>query len=215
MVPYIAINPNNDVKWKSPWYVNPLRLRPPVSPSCPNCKDLLSVILLQLISETSTLGFTWNLWAASLQKNNMDILLGFMFKDPNHLKMNFGISFISYNTNPSMSLMGGSEYSQLVHSGLEIATKSWGASIADARAVTLVPLVPLGNCAGLWERITCLIVSLAVSKGVWPFIYCWKQTDNDLRWCWLFPWISLSKQLCHWTRCHTTLWTVHGMHNYD
>ena len=45
-----------DVKWKSAWYTNPLMFRPTVSPSCPNCKDLLTVTLLKLMSKTNTLG---------------------------------------------------------------------------------------------------------------------------------------------------------------
>ena len=43
-------------------------------------------------------------------------------KDPNHLQMDFGISSFSCNTKPSLSSIDGSEYSQLVHSGLEMAT---------------------------------------------------------------------------------------------
>jgi hypothetical protein len=37
--------------------------------------------------------------------------------------------------------MDGSKYSQLVHSGLEMATILLGAKIADTKAETLVPLV--------------------------------------------------------------------------
>ena len=38
--------------------------------------------------------------------------------------------------------MVGSKYSQLVHSGLEIATQSFGERMADVKSATLVPLVP-------------------------------------------------------------------------
>src|ERR1700689_3027198 len=45
-----------DVKWKSPWYINPLTSRTTVSPSCSNFKVLLILIFLELISKTSTFG---------------------------------------------------------------------------------------------------------------------------------------------------------------
>src|ERR1700734_1144059 len=45
-----------DVKWKSPWYINPLTSRTTVSPSCSNFKVLLSLIFLELISKINTLG---------------------------------------------------------------------------------------------------------------------------------------------------------------
>src|SRR5882762_3954351 len=45
-----------DVKWKSPWYINPLTSRITVSPSCSNFKILLTLIFLELISKTNTLG---------------------------------------------------------------------------------------------------------------------------------------------------------------
>ena len=79
--------------------------------------------------------------------------------------------------------MVGSEYSQLVHSGLEIVTHSLEARMADVKAATLVLLVPLGNYAGFCEYSPFLIVSLAVSKLVCPLRYFLKQADHDLRWC--------------------------------
>src|SRR5882672_3856957 len=45
-----------DVKWKSPWYINPLTSRTTVSSSCSNFKVLLTLIFLELISKTNTLG---------------------------------------------------------------------------------------------------------------------------------------------------------------
>src|SRR6266403_1945721 len=45
-----------DVKWDSPWYINPLTSRTTVSPPCSNFKVLLTLIFLELISKTSTLG---------------------------------------------------------------------------------------------------------------------------------------------------------------
>src|ERR1700727_3798027 len=45
-----------DVKWNSPWYINPLTSRTTVSPSCSNSKVLLILIFLELISKTSTFG---------------------------------------------------------------------------------------------------------------------------------------------------------------
>src|ERR1700689_2753371 len=45
-----------DVKWKPPWYINPLTSRTTVSPSCSNFKVLLSLIFLELISKIKTLG---------------------------------------------------------------------------------------------------------------------------------------------------------------
>jgi hypothetical protein len=44
--------------------------------------------------------------------------------------------------NCSLSFIVGSAYSQLVHSGLEMAKKSSGARIADVKDTTPVPLVP-------------------------------------------------------------------------
>src|ERR1700730_16047325 len=45
-----------DVKWKSPWYINPLTSRTTVSCSCSNFKVLLTLIFLELISKTNTFG---------------------------------------------------------------------------------------------------------------------------------------------------------------
>jgi len=70
-----------------------------------------------------------------------------------------------------------------VHSGLEIATQSLGARMADVKAATLVPLVPYGNCIGCCKYNPCLMVSLAVSKLVCPLRYFLKQADSNLRWC--------------------------------
>src|SRR6202167_2503028 len=41
-----------DVKWKSPWYINPLTSRITVSPFCSNFKVLLSLIFLELDFKT-------------------------------------------------------------------------------------------------------------------------------------------------------------------
>src|ERR1700727_2349467 len=45
-----------DVKWKSPWYINPLTSKTTVSPSCSNFKVLLSLMFLELISKINTFG---------------------------------------------------------------------------------------------------------------------------------------------------------------
>ena len=50
--------------------------------------------------------------------------------------------------NSSLSFLVSAKCSQLVHSGLEIATQSFRAKMADVKTATLVPLVPYKNCAG-------------------------------------------------------------------
>src|ERR1700691_1788014 len=45
-----------DVKWKFPWYINPLTSKTTVSPSCSNFKVLLSLMFLELISKINTFG---------------------------------------------------------------------------------------------------------------------------------------------------------------
>src|SRR5882724_4968346 len=132
-----------DVKWKSPWYINPLTSRTTVSPSCSNFKVLLTLIFLELISKTNTLGVDLKLIGCTIAAKQWGHFSRVScFKDPNHLQVDCGISSFSYNTNSSLSSTDGSEYSQLVHSGLEMATQSRGARIIDAKAATLVPLVP-------------------------------------------------------------------------
>jgi hypothetical protein len=114
-----------DVKWKSPWYINPLMSRTAVSPSCSNFNVLLTLIFFELISKTNTLGINLKLIGciiAERQRGHFSWVS--CSKDPNHLQMDFGVSSFLCNTNSSLPLMGGSEYSQLVHSGLEMATKS-------------------------------------------------------------------------------------------
>src|SRR6266436_10333200 len=55
-----------DVKWKSPWYINPLKSRITVSPSCSNFKVLLTLIFLELISKTNTLGVDLKLMGCTI-----------------------------------------------------------------------------------------------------------------------------------------------------
>src|ERR1700692_2910075 len=104
--------------------------RTTVSPSCSNFNVLLTLIFFELISKTNTLGVDLKLIGCIIAERQWGHFSWVSCsKDPNHLQVDYGISSFSYNKNCSQSLMGGSEYSQLVHSGLEIAA-------------TLVPLVP-------------------------------------------------------------------------
>src|ERR1700691_2545854 len=50
-----------DVKWKSLWYINPLTSRTTVSPFCSHFKVLLTLVFIELISNTNTLGIDLNL----------------------------------------------------------------------------------------------------------------------------------------------------------
>ena len=111
-----------DVKWKSPWYINPLMSRTTVSPSCTNFKVLLSLIFIELISKTNTFGADLKLigcLSACEQSGHCSCVS--CSKDHNHWEVDFGVSSFSCNTKSSLSFMLSSEYLQLVHSGLEIA----------------------------------------------------------------------------------------------
>src|SRR5882672_1143039 len=108
-----------DVKWKSPWYVNPLTSRTTVSPSCSNFSVLLTLIFLELISNTNTLGADLKLTGCIIAEKQWGHFSWVSCsKDPSHLQVDFGVSSFSYNTSSILSSMYGSEYSQLVHSGL-------------------------------------------------------------------------------------------------
>jgi hypothetical protein len=50
------------------------------------------------------------------------------------MTVDFGVFSFSYSTKSNLSSMDASEYSQLVHSRLEMATKLRGARISDAKA---------------------------------------------------------------------------------
>src|SRR5882672_9839725 len=114
-----------DVKWKSPWYNNPLTSRTTVSPSCSNFSVFLTLMFVALISNTNTIGTHLKLIGCIIAEKQWGHFSWVScFKDPSHLQVDFGVSSFSYNTNSSLSLTYGSEYSQLVHSGLEMATQS-------------------------------------------------------------------------------------------
>src|SRR5882762_6144872 len=114
-----------DVKWKSPWYINPLTSRTTVSPSCSNFNVLLTLIVLELISNTNTLVADLKLTGCIIAEEQWGHFSWVSCsKDPSHLQVDFGVSSFSYNTSSSLSLMYASEYSHLVHSGLEMATQS-------------------------------------------------------------------------------------------
>src|SRR5258707_15547831 len=126
-----------DVKWKSPWYINPLTSRTTVSPSCSNFSVLLTLIFLELISNTNTLGADLKLIGCIIAEKQWGHFSWVSCsKDPNHLQVDFGVSSFSYNTSSILSLMYGSEYSQLVHSGLEMAT------VADKQSPLILFLTP-------------------------------------------------------------------------
>src|ERR1700729_1465164 len=59
-----------DVKWKSPWYINPLTSKTTVSPSCSNFKVLLSLIFLKLISKIKTFGADLKLMGCIIAKQH-------------------------------------------------------------------------------------------------------------------------------------------------
>src|ERR1700689_674517 len=59
-----------DVKWKSPWYINPLTSRITGSPSCSNFKVLLSLIFLELILKINTFGADLKLIGCIIAEKN-------------------------------------------------------------------------------------------------------------------------------------------------
>ena len=131
-----------DVKRKSPWYINHLTSRTTVSPSCSNFIVLLTLMFLELISETNTLEVDWKLIGCIVAKKHWGHLSWIScYKVSNHWHVDFGVSSFSHNTKFSLSSMDGLEYLQVVHSGLEMATNYEGQEIADVKASTLVPLV--------------------------------------------------------------------------
>src|ERR1700692_4717567 len=73
-----------DVKWKFPWYINPLTSRTTVSPSCSNFKVLLTLIFLELISKIHTLGADLKLIGCIIAEKHWGHLSCVScFKDPN------------------------------------------------------------------------------------------------------------------------------------
>src|SRR5258708_6555250 len=82
-----------DVKWKSPWYINPLTSRTTVSPSCSNFSVLLTLIFLELISNTNTLGADLKLIGCIIAEKQWGHFSWVScFKDPSHLQVDFGVS---------------------------------------------------------------------------------------------------------------------------
>src|SRR6202044_2889773 len=95
-----------DVKWKSPWYINPLTSKTTASPSCSNFKVLLTLIFLELISKTNTLGVDLKLIGCTIaEKQQGHCSWLSCSKDPSHLQVDFGASSFSYSTNSSLSSM--------------------------------------------------------------------------------------------------------------
>ena len=95
-----------------------------VLPSCSNFKVLLTLVFFfELISKTNTLSIDLKTMGCIIAEkqwgHNSWVSCS---KDPSHLQVDFVASSFSCNTKSSLSSIDGSEYSQLVHSGLEMAT---------------------------------------------------------------------------------------------
>src|SRR5258705_2284252 len=74
-----------DVKWKSLWYISPLTSRTTVSPSCSNFNVLLTLIFLELISKTNTLGIVLKLIGCiNADKHWGHLSCVLCSKDPSH-----------------------------------------------------------------------------------------------------------------------------------
>src|ERR1700729_3653779 len=99
-----------DVKWKSPWYINPLTSRTTVSPFCTNFRVLLILIFLELISKTNTFGADLKFISCISADEQFGCFSCFScFKDPNHWWVNFGVTAFSYHMNSSLLSIIGSE----------------------------------------------------------------------------------------------------------
>ena len=123
-----------DVKWKSTWYINPLTSRTTVSPSCSNFKVLLTLMFLKLILKTNTFGTDLKLIGCIIpEKHWGHISCVSCSKDLSQWLVYFGVFYFSYSTSSNLSLMDGSEYSQLVHSGPKMLTRFWGAKLLKLR----------------------------------------------------------------------------------
>src|SRR5882757_2190273 len=89
-----------DVKWKSPWYINPLTSRTTVSPSCSNFNVLLTLIFLELISNTNTFGADLKLIGCIIAEKQWGHFSWVSCsKDPSHLQVDFVLEFSCHTHN--------------------------------------------------------------------------------------------------------------------
>src|ERR1700676_1838788 len=65
-----------DVKWKSPWYINPLTFRTILLPSCTNFRVLQILIFLELTSNTNMFGAHTKLIGCVFPEEQSDISHG-------------------------------------------------------------------------------------------------------------------------------------------